>query len=66
MNEPMTATELEERYKILGAEIQNEMCKLLEPIIKKIIKLVEETKHEKPLKNSHNHPHPINEWGSDC
>jgi hypothetical protein len=39
--EPMTATELEERYRILGQQIQAEMCKVIEPFIQRIIKLVE-------------------------
>ena len=41
--EPMTATELEDRYRIIGAEIQNEMCKLLKPVIIQLIRKIEES-----------------------
>lgn len=43
--EPMTATELEERYRKLGEQIQAEMCKALEPILRKVINLLKESKH---------------------
>lgn len=39
--EPMTATELETRYRILGGQIQVEMCKMIDPFIQNLIKLIE-------------------------
>lgn len=44
-NKPMSASELEERYRIIGGQIQEAMIKVIEPFIWELIKIIEK-QHE--------------------
>jgi hypothetical protein len=40
--QPMTATELEDRYEAFGGEVQEAMCKMLKPFIDKMIEIAKQ------------------------